>query len=628
MANNLQYSASLTGAPFLFYESRHFIVRNTELTLPGGQLGYMSPFVWMFISSYENLRNFLINEKTITSLVQLEYSGFDGATVPICTFTLENTHHEFFKGGYIRLSDFKGAENQGPKTLEAIKNPDCGWFYRASAADFKIIPGSPIAYWVSDKIRNIFSSAKALDLIAEVKHGLSTGKNEEVVRFWAEVSEKDFAKNMNSHEDAMKSGLKWFPYNKGGYYRKWYGNFEYVLRYDDYGQDLMASFSGHRHDGKSHYFKEGVTWTFISSSKFAARYTPNGYVFDVSGSMLFTEHCKIVLSLLCTELCFNVLKTLNPTLNFQVGNLKAIPILDKIIENNREQIHTLANRGINYSRLDWDSYETSWDFTRLPLLQAEYHQPTLQESYSTLRKHWREMTREMQQLEEENNRIFIEAYGLQDELSPEVPLNEITLTCNPYYRYGINKPDEELEALLLLDTIKEYISYAVGCMLGRYSLDKEGLVFAGGEFDPRQYKSFPADQDNVIPILAEDYFQDDIITRFVEFVRLTFSATTLEENLDFIADTLGRRSKETARDTIRRYFVNDFYKDHVQRYKKRPIYWLFTSGKEKAFNCLVYLHRYQPDTIATLRTEYLHRLQEAVEVEKQQQQRIIAEEAG
>jgi type II restriction/modification system DNA methylase subunit YeeA len=239
------------------------------------------------------------------------------------------------------------------------------------------------------------------------------------------------------------------------------------------------------------------------------------------------------------------------------------------------------------------------------------------------------MTREMQRLEEENNRIFIEAYGLQDELTPEVPLSEITLTCNPYYRYGGDKSEEELEELLLLDTIKEYISYAVGCMFGRYSLDEEGLVFAGGDFDPSVYKTFPADQNNVIPILADDYFSDDIVTRFVDFVRITFSEETLEENLNFIADTLGRRKKETARDTIRRYFLNDFYKDHVRTYKKRPIYWLFTSsGRGKAFNALVYLHRYQPDTVAILRTDYLHRLQDVLEVEKQHLQRIINEEAG
>lgn len=314
---------------------------------------------------------------------------------------------------------------------------------------------------------------------------------------------------------------------------------------------------------------------------------------------------------------------LAPTLNFQPGDISraAFP---KAFKNRI----TYADNCVEISKNDWNSYETSWDFTRLPLLQPERHNPLLKQTYESLRDSWNAMTLEMQRLEEENNRIFIDAYGLQDELTPDVPLSETTLTCNPYYRYGSNKTDEELEALLLTDTIKEYISYAVGCMLGRYSLDEEGLIFAGGDFDPDHYKTFPADKDNVIPVLTDDYFKDDIVARLVDFVRITFSASTQDQNLDFIADAVGRKSNETARDTIRRYFVNDFYKDHVRMYKKRPIYWMFTSGKEKAFNCLVYLHRYRPDTVATLRTDYLHRLQDYLEVERKNLQRVVAEEAG
>ncbi len=605
-----------------------FIIRNTELALPGGQLGYMSPFVWMFISSYEKLRIFLLDNKTITSLIQLEYSGFDGATVPICTFTIENAIRPNFAGGYIRLSEFRGADNQGPKALEAINNSDCGWFYRVLPNDFKKVPGSPIAYWTSTRIKDIFREALTLGQVAAVRHGLSTGKNDEVVRLWFEVSVEDFGKDFTNREDALISGFKWFPYNKGGDFRKWYGNFEYVLRYDEFGQNKMSSFSGHRHDGKSHYFMEGVTWTFVSSSKFAARYTPTGFVFDVGGSTLFADHPKILLALLCTKMCFEFLRALNPTLNFQVGNIKSLPILDSIFGEYEKKIYRLGERAIELSRMDWNSYETSWDFTKPLLLSSDFQYPKLKDAYISINDHNRQIILEMQEIEKENNRTFLEAYGLQDEISPEVPLHQITLTCNPYYRYGPDKSEEELESLLLIDTIKEYISYAVGCMFGRYSLDKEGLIYAGGEFDPSQYQTFPADQDNVIPVLAEDYFKDDIVTRFVEFVQVTFTAETLEENLDFIADTLGRKKNETARDTIRRYFVNDFYKDHVQMYKKRPIYWMFTSGKEKAFNCLIYLHRYQPDTVATVRTGYLHRLQDALEVEKKHLQRIIEEEAG
>ncbi|MDD3897463.1 MAG: BREX-1 system adenine-specific DNA-methyltransferase PglX [Syntrophomonadaceae bacterium] len=600
-----------------------FMERGFDLIVERGYNAMVTMQSWMFLSSYEKLRVKLLNQVTIDCMVHMANMVMGIAFGTVATVWNKVFKPEY-KGhfSYVYYEDL--TEEDKPRQFP-IQNERLAL---ASAADFKKIPGSPIAYWVSDRLREIFSEAKALDLIAEVKHGLSTGKNEEVVRFWAEISHEEFGKNIKSCKDALKSGLKWFPYNKGGYYRKWYGNCEYVLRYDSYGQELMASFPGHRHDGKSHYFLEGVTWTFISSSKFAARYTLNGFVFDVSGSTLFTKQPKIIVSLLCTKLCFEILEALNPTLNFQVGNLKALPILDKEIEKRIQQIDIIANQAIHLSCVDWDSYETSWGFTELPLLKSEYHEPTIRETYQNLRTHWWEMIQEMQRLEEENNRIFIEAYGLQDELTPEVSLSEITLTCNPYYRYGGDKSEEELEERLLLDTIKEYISYAVGCMLGRYSLDEEGLAFAGGDFDPSLYKTFPADRDNVIPILAQDYFSDDIVTRFVDFVRITFGKATLEENLEFTADTLGRRAKETARDTIRRYFLNDFYKDHVQTYKKRPIYWLFTSGKEKAFNALVYLHRYQPDTVAILRTDYLHRLQDVLEVEKQHLQRTINDEPG
>jgi type II restriction/modification system DNA methylase subunit YeeA len=594
-----------------------FILRNTELALPKGQLGYMSPFVWMFISSYEKLRNYLISEKTITSLIQLEYSGFDGATVPICTFTLENFHYEDFKGGYIRLSDFRGAENQGPKTLEAIKNPECGWFYRASAADFKKIPGSPIAYWVSESIIKAFSNYQQI-YKSSISDGQNiTANNERYLRLHWEVN----------HSEIGTNECKWVFYAKGGPYRRWFGNLDFVVDWSESARKHYRRHPSARIIPEYLWFREGITWTLITSSKQSFRYLPQYATFDKGGSSIFfknTHDLKITLLFLNTRISIYLAKLFNATLNLQVDDVRRLPLSPYKIKLNTKLFDNL----IYISKLDWDSYETSWDFKILPLLKLEYSRSSIKETYNHLRTHWRDMTLEMQRLEEENNRIFIEAYGLQDELTPEVPLSDITLTCNPYYRYGGDRSEEELERLLLLDTIKEYISYAVGCMLGRYSLDKEGLVFAGGEFDSAQYETFPADRDNVIPVLAEDYFRDDIVTRFVDFVRLTFGSEKLEENLDFMADTLGRKASESARDSIRRYLVNDFYKDHLKTYKKRPIYWMFSSGKEKAFNCLIYLHRYQPDTIATIRTEYLHRLQEALEVEKQHLQRVINEDAG
>ena len=611
-----------------------FMERNLDLAVEQGTVSMITMQSWMFLSSFGKLREKILDEDAILSMAHLGARAFDsigGEVVSTTAFVIEKSKHPNYKSAYLRLVD-GNCEADKEKDLKLNRmNP-----YYASAADFKKIPGSPIAYWVGKAILDTFVKGKLLGDFADVKRGMTTSDNEQFLRFWPEVPVPKFFKNAKSHNEALISQAKWFPYSKGGGYRKWFGFMEYVINWENSGRDVIdfAKTINKSYTrtivNMDYYFLPSVGFSYITSGPFSMRWIPEGCLYDSGGPGVFCseEKRRFILGCLNSSPSMKILKLLNPTINLQIADIVRLPLplQEELINKNFFTIGII--KLISLAKTDWDSYETSWDFTRLPLLQAEYHQPNLQESYNTLRKHWREMTREMQQLEEENNRIFIEAYGLQDELSPEVPLNEITLTCNPYYRYAVNKPDEELEALLLLDTIKEYISYAVGCMLGRYSLDKEGLVFAGGEFDPRQYKSFPADQDNVIPILAEDYFQDDIITRFVEFVRLTFSATTLEENLDFIADTLGRRSKETARDTIRRYFVNDFYKDHVQRYKKRPIYWLFTSGKEKAFNCLVYLHRYQPDTIATLRTEYLHRLQEAVEVEKQQQQRTIAEEAG
>ncbi len=477
------------------------------------------------------------------------------------------------------------------------------YFFRASAADFKKIPGNPIAYWVGDGILDAFERAATLGELAEVKHGLSTGKNAEVVRLWWEISRTDFGPKFSSRDEALSSGKKWFPYNKGGDFRKWFGNCEYVLRYDKYGNDLMASFSGHRHDGKSHFFLEGVTWTFISSSKFSARYTPPGFVFDVSGSSLFIKNPKEMTGYLCSNLTYTILKALNPTLNFQVGNLKSLPILEKNIQSRELDLRRVAEAAIEHSKSDWNSFETSWDFISLPLLHSDHSQPTLKASYQKLRAYWREMTLEMQRLEEENNRIFIEAYGLQDELTPDVPLKEITLTCNPHYRYGGDKTEEELEALLLADTMRELVSYAVGCMFGRYSLDKEGLILANQGETLADYlaqvpqPSFPVDDDNVIPVLDGDWFADDITLRFRQFLRVAFGDAHYEDNLVFIEQALNVKGKRNY--SLRDYFLSDFYTDHVKRYKKRPIYWLFSSPKG-SFNALIYMHRYRSDTVSVV----------------------------
>ncbi|MCP5275803.1 MAG: BREX-1 system adenine-specific DNA-methyltransferase PglX, partial [Burkholderiales bacterium] len=461
-----------------------FIVRNAEMTLTKGQLGFMSPFVWMFISSYEKLRSFLINQKTITSLVQLEYSGFDGATVPICTFTVENEHRPDFKGGYVRLSDFRGSGNQGPRTLEAISKPDCGWFYRASATDFRKIPGSPIAYWVSPSAREAFVRGQDFYNLAEPRLGMATGDNNTYVRLWHEVPIQTIGFGL-TRKEAGESGLKWFPYNKGGDFRRWYGNNDCLVNWENDGHRLQTTLhpSGNRiwaHNFNLDFiFRPALTWTFVSSSCFGVRFSPQGFLFDVGGSSAFPEirNIHFLLGFLGSKVAFYLLKSLNPTLNFQAGNIGNLPVIE-INKENQQAITEKVKQLVEISRLDWDIAETSWDFNNLQLLNHDNRQPTLKATYEKLRAHWREMTLEMQRLEQENNRIFIDAYGLQDELTPEVPLNEITLTCNPHYRYGNEKSEDELESLLLADTMRELVSYAVGCMFGRYALDKPGLILA------------------------------------------------------------------------------------------------------------------------------------------------------
>jgi type II restriction/modification system DNA methylase subunit YeeA len=728
-----------------------FIVRNTELTLPKGQLGFMSPFVWMFISSYKNLRSFVINQKTITSLVQLEYSGFDGATVPICTFTVENAHHPDFKGGYIKLSDFRGSENQGPRVLDAIKNPNCGWFYRSSAVDFNKVPGCPIAYWVSDVFRSAFVNGIKLGEIAEPRLGMATGHNDLYVREWSEVSYIEIGFDL-TRKRAKESKHKWFPYNKGGDYRKWFGNNEFVVNWENDGYLLQTTMhpSGNRtwaHNFNLDYiFKPCLEWSRISSAYLGVRYSPRGFLFDTNGSSAFAkpEHLKFILSLLATKISWHFSKIINPSLAFQPGDLAILPVIgiDRIIH----PIDSLASQAINLAKSDWNFYETSWDFVTLPLLNPDHRQPTLKNTYHKLRAHWLKITLEMQRLEEENNRIFIEAYGLQDELTPEVPLKEITLTCNPHYRYGVEECEvgsekwEEMEARLLQDTMKEFVSYAVGCMFGRYSLDMPGLVlanqgegieeyhrkireyqaneckklsgtdrlaeihgdggddlsghtaisqrgalrsdksdsqgsgvgslqhsggsgeainsrvqkffvdntgFPSGSGNPSNDRSairlspagegrtnpestrgdqthdlfsdneaaltphsplptshFPSptshflpDEDNVIPLLNADWFSDDITERFKQFLRVTFGEEHYEGNLTFIEQALNIKGKRSY--TLRDYFLGEFYNDHVRRYKKRPIYWLFSSPKG-SFNALIYMHRYQPYTASTV----------------------------
>jgi type II restriction/modification system DNA methylase subunit YeeA len=606
-----------------------FMVRNTELALPKGQLGFMSPFVWMFISSYEKLRNLLITQKTITSLVQLEYSGFDGATVPICTFTIENSYAPQFRGGYVRLSDFRGSENQAPRTLEAIKNPKCTWFHRAASSDFQKIPGCPIAYWVSSTLRNSFEKYQSFSDYSDTRIGLITGDNDHYIRQWHEVS---IARSgfEYTRSEAKESGKKWFPQSKGGDFRRWYGNNQTLLNWEKDGNELQTTMHASGERTLAHNFNldkiflSGISWTKISSGTFGARFQPHGFLFNDASANAFplkAEYQFPLLAFLCSKLPIEILKALNPTLNFLPGNVASLPIAPNIFLSDTLRANSMAL--VDYCKADWDSYEVSWEFASFPLLQSDCFLPKLIDSYAQLRTSWLGRVRETQRLEEENNRIFIDIYGLQDELTPDVPVSEITLTCNPHYRYGGNKSEQELEDLLRADTMREYISYAVGCMFGRYSLDKPGLILANQGETLEDYlrqvpePRFTPDADNVIPLLDGDWFSDDITGRFREFLRLTFGDEHYDENLRFIETSLGKKGKPLP---IRDFFLKEFYTDHVKRYKKRPIYWLFSSPKG-SFNALIYLHRYRPDT-ASIVLQYLRDFRSKLVSERDHQAQV------
>ncbi len=601
-----------------------FIDRSLALSRPHGRLGFMSPFVWMFISTHEHLRTRLIDLETLTSLVQLEYSGFDGATVPICTFILSKGHIARHKGCFIRLTDFRGSKNQGPKTLEAIRNRDCGWFFEAVPDSFHTIPGSPIAYWVSERFRDVFAIGTPLGELVEARQGLGTANNDLFLRRWWEVDIEKCGFGMSSREEALQSGKKWFPCNKGGPFRKWYGNQEYLINWQQDGRAIRAF--GTEDGGRprsvvrnpDYYFREALTWSLVTSGPTSFRLIDRGSIHDTAGHSAFSFSivARSLLAGYCnTPIVKPIVGTLNPTLNFQIGDFVKLPF----IQNTNDQLAHAVIRNVDVlskiARRDWNASEHSWDFQSNSILgPSSNHHSTIESSYHVWIAENKDTVAETKRLEEENNRLFIETYGLTAELSPEVPIEEITLTVNPAYRYRRDRGLTESErwARFRRDTTAEIVSYAVGCMMGRYSLDEPGLAYTrsdGTGFDPHLYSSFPADDDGIVPITDDAWFEDDAANRFIKFVATAWDPAHLEENLSFVAKSLSSTRADSSRDTLRRYFATGFYKDHLATYKKRPIYWLFTCGRGRAFQCLVYLHRYNEGTLARMRTEYVIPLQ-------------------
>ncbi|MFQ1835690.1 BREX-1 system adenine-specific DNA-methyltransferase PglX [Aeromonas veronii] len=494
-------------------------------------------------------------------------------------------------------------------------------FYRVSAEIFNNIQGSPISYWMSQKDATILSGEKKLGDISSPRQGLATSDDQRFLRFWHEVSLDLCALCISEGRHVERKGEKWVPFVKGGAARRWYGNNEIVINWwndgeevKEYARSLYGSVT-RTIKNIQFYLREMISWSLISGGMPSFRLQGVGQIFGHKGPGIFSTadlDLNSLIGFLNSKVTSHFLSFTSPNLSYEVGSIQKLPILKNFPEVNSSQL-------IKKATIDWDSFEGSWDFISLPILNDKYHKSRIDIAYQKLRDLWWTTTIEMQLLEEENNRLFIEAYGLQDELTPEVPLTEITLTCNPHYRYGVNLTDAERETRLQSDTIAELISYAIGCMMGRYSLDREGLVYAhaGNEgfkalVEEGAYATFAADEDGILPLTADNWFPDDVAARFEAFVRTVWGAETLEENLAFIADSLClaaikpvKKGGETARETIRRYLSTQFFKDHMKTYKKRPIYWLFSSGKEKAFECLVYLHRYNEATLPRMRTEYV-----------------------
>jgi|MTBAKMStandDraft_1061839.scaffolds.fasta_scaffold01014_7 type II restriction/modification system DNA methylase subunit YeeA len=593
-----------------------FIDRNLSLSLAKGSVAMITMQNWMFISRYEGFRSKLLSRGTVLSMAHLGERAFDsigGEVVSTTAFVISTQPNQDFPGIYVRLTEGRSEKEKSELLTNAANNPACGYMFKTRIVDFHKIPGDPLAYWVPNSLRDVFASHPSFDSVLEAREGLTTGKNDDYVRFSFEVSTSKVYRHAADRQEAVESQCKWFPYNKGGEKRKWYGNDDFILYWENDGEMLQTRKhpSGDRiwaHNFNLDFiFRPSISWSDITTKGLSARLFPEGYLFDATGLSAFNRKAddwRPYVAAICNSKVGTFVSTLlNPTLHFKSGDFSEMPLVHK----ERDLVEKQVGIAIKLSTTDWHSYETSWNFTSLPLLNPDFRQPTLKATYHKLRAHWREMTLEMQRLEEENNGIFIEAYGLQDELNEKVDLNEITLTCNPHYRYGNDKSEDELEALLLADTMRELVSYAVGCMFGRYALDKPGLILANQDETLSDYlkrvpePSFPADDDNVIPMLDGDWFTDDIAERFRKFLRVAFGEEHYGANLRFVEQALGKNGK--ARD-IRDYFLKDFYSDHVKRYKKRPIYWLFSSPKG-SFNALIYMHRYRPDTVSVVLNDYL-----------------------
>lgn len=553
---------------------------------------------FMFLSSYEKLRTKLLNHTTI-NMAHLGTRAFDeigGEVVQTTAFINTVKRIKGYAGLYARLVDING-ENEKAEMFLSGENR-----YTANQSNFSKIPGSPVAYWVSENFIRAFENKTIADYgFAGI--GMRTGDNNRFLRLWYEINRKNLLIGCDSSETQVLSQTRWIPYNKGGEFRRWYGNNDYVVDWYNNGYEIkentikvypqLGDDLGWKISNEQYYYRKGITWSGITSSKCSYRVYDEGFIFDsgANGLFAYNEDDRLYLSAcLNSNIILYTMSVINPTINNGAGTIRKLPVIMDL--NKKPTIDTLVQENIALSKNDWDSFETSWDFEKHPFINGE---KTIKSAFEKWSDECEQRFSKLKSNEEELNRIFIDIYGLQDELTPEVEEKDVTVRRSDLTR-----------------DVKSFISYAVGCMFGRYSLDVDGLAYAGGEWDSSKYATFIPDTDNCIPVTDTDYFSDDIVNRFVEFVKVVYGADTLEENLKFIADALGNKGL-TSRDVIREYFLKDFMKDHVKTYQKRPVYWLFDSGKQNGFKALVYMHRWNQDTIGNVRVEYLHKLQRIYE---------------
>ena len=597
-----------------------FIERCSEMTGENGYQAMITQHSWMFLSSFEKLRKKMMQSEII-NMAHLGARAFEeigGEVVQVTAFVRCIEHIKGYRGTYCRLIEPTSQQGKEKMFLDGENR------YITVQDNFKKIPGEPVAYWVSRNFIDAFSEGEMIGSFSVVSEGIKSGNNEYFLRLWYEIKGDSFS------FEKEKQGFKWYPHHKGGEFRKWYGNKDWVINWENDGREIKnAANSGLQ--GKGIYFGEFVGWSKISSKGNPLRYYKKNYLFDSGAPAIKNDNVLITMGLFNTKVGEYYLSMISPTLNLQVGDVKKIPLIIK----EKESVLDIIGKNLLLSKSDWDSYETSWDFVTHPLIKpvltennSNRSQTLISDCYSAWVDECEARFNKLKANEEELNRIFIDIYGLQDELAADVADKDITV-----HRIFDTKEDilESMKGSNYVrtkrDEVVSLLSYAVGCMFGRYSLDVDGLAYAGGEWDDSKYTTFKPDSDNIIPITDEEYLDDDIVTRLCTWLKVVYGESTIEANLDFIADALGGKGN-TSREIIRNYFLNDFFKDHCSTYSvtgsgKRPIYWLFDAGKQNGFKALIYLHRYNADTIGNLRIDYLHLLQRIYESESKRMQSTV-----